>query len=222
MDEKVVGTVGEPRRYRTQNHERFLILMVKTAPKFVTSDPPDQDKLAVVLALAEEQVRLQLRADGLETELKTTYARFQDIAHKQLPDAMDAAGTDHIGLPDLGYDVKLKPWYDGSLPKREDGERRQQAISWLIDNEHGDLIKTTVTVSFGRHEHNLAISTFESIKNYLAEQGLPNIVALSEDVHHMTFKAFLREQTEAGVVLPLDTLNAVVGRVAKIEERKDK
>ncbi len=196
--------------------------MAAKAPAFVTEDAPDQDKLAVVLALAEEQVTLQKGADVLEEKLKGIYARYQEVAHKLLPDAMDAAGTDHVGLPDLGYDVKLKPWYDGSLPKKEEPEKRQAALDWITSNEHGDLIKTTVTVLFGRHEHNLAVSTFEAIKQYLAEQGLTNIVAMQEDVHHMTYKAFLREQTEAGVVLPLDTLNAVVGRVAKIEERKDK
>ncbi len=197
-------------------------MAVATAPAFVTEDIPDQDKLAVVLALAEEQVTLQRGADVLEEKLKGIYARYQEVAHKLLPDAMDAAGTDHVGLPDLGYDVKLKPWYDGSLPKKEEPEKRQAALDWITSNDHGDLIKTTVTVLFGRHEHNLAVSTFEAIKQYLAEQGLTNIVAMQEDVHHMTYKAFLREQTEAGVVLPLDTLNAVVGRVAKIEERKDR
>ncbi len=205
----------------------MLVARTATAPAFVEPDAPDQSKLAQVLALAEEQVHLQRRADELEAELKTVYARYQDIAHKQLPDAMDEASVDSVGLPDLGYDVRIKPWYDGSLPKidpkdRESGERRQRALDWLTQNDHGDLIKTTVTVLFGRHEHNVAVSTFEAIKQFLASQGLSNIVALQEDVHHMTFKAFLREQTEAGVVLPLDTLNAVVGRVAKIEERKDK
>lgn len=198
-----------------------------TAPSFVQPDTPDQDKLDLVRTLAEEQVRLQTRADELEEDLKKTYARFQQIAHKELPDAFDAASTDIIGLPDLGYTVKLKPWYDGSLPKidpkdRESGVRRQAALDWLTANDHGDLIKTTVTILFGRHEHNVAVNVYEAVKEYLAGQGLSNIVAMSEDIHHMTFKAFLREQTEAGNVLPLDTLNATVGRVAKIEERRDK
>ncbi len=190
------------------------------APNFVTEDEPDQDKLGLVVALAEEQVRLQQAADVLEEKLKKVYERSKTIAHKELPDAMDAAGTDHIGLPDMGFDVKLKPWYDGVLPKKDEPAQRQAALDWLVSNDHGDLIKTNINILFGRHENNVAIATFEMIKQYLVEQGLNNPVFLNEDIHHMTYKAFLREQTEAGIVLPLDVLNATVGRVAKIEERK--
>lgn len=199
----------------------------RAAPAFVRPDTPDQDKLRRVLELAQEQVNLTTEVASLERQLEAAKNQLRDIAHKRLPDAMDEASVDSVGLPDIGYDVKLRPWYDGSLPRLDpkdptSARRRQAALDWVSANDYGDLVKTTVTILFGRSEHNVAVSTFEAIREYLGAQGLPNIVAMVEDIHHMTYKAFLREQTEAGVVLPLDTLNAVIGRVAKIEERKNK
>lgn len=188
-------------------------------------DQPDRDKLDVVLALSQDFIHQSQQVERLEQELSAAKEALRDLAHRRLPDAMDAAGTDSLGLPEQGIDIRLRPWFEGSLPKVDPKDpssavRRQAAIDWLTQHEHGDLIKTTIVVLFGRHEHNVAKSTFEAIREYLASQGLPNIVAMQEDVHHMTYKAFLREQTEAGNPLPLDTLNASIGRVARIEERK--
>lgn len=194
----------------------------QVTPSFLSDAEPDpvpSDKLEAVLRVADELVEAEERADALERELKSVVERRNTLRHKTLPDAMDAAGTDHVGLPERGVDVVLKPWFDGSLPSAEKPVERQIAIDWLVDSGHSDLIKTTVAVLFSRTEHNLAVSTFEAIKQYLAEQGLPNIVAMKEDIHFMTYRAFLREQTEQGVVLPLDKLNATVGRVAKIQKR---
>ena len=198
-----------------------------TAPAFVEPDAPAKDKLQRVVQLAEDLVRTNTDIASLERQLEQARAQAYELAHRRIPDAMDEAGTDMVGLPDCGYDVRIRPWYDGSLPKvdprlPDSGHIRQRAIDWIVENEHGDLIKTTVTILFGRHEHNVAVSVFEAVRQYLAEQGLSNIVALQEDIHHMTYKAFLREQTEAGEVLPLDILNATIGRVAKVEERKNR
>lgn len=195
------------------------------APDFLAEarpDAPDTDKLAEVRRLCLDLAYTDSEVSELEGKLAEAKARQRELEHRTIPDAMDAAGTDNLGLPELGVDVRIKPWYDGTLPKRDDPQRRQAAIDWLVQHEHGDLIKTTISILFGRSEHNLAVATFEAIREYLAQQGLPNIVGMLEDVHPMTLKAFLREQHEHGEVLPLDTLNATIGRVAKIEKRRER
>lgn len=192
-------------------------------PDFLRDAEPDPvagDKLEAVLKVADELVVCESVVAALEKQLETTKSRLNTLKHKTLPDAMDAAGTDRIGLPERGVDVVLKPWFDGSLPSVDKPRERQTAIDWLVENEHSDLLKTTVTVLFSKGEHNLAVSTFEAIKDYISGQGLSNIVGKKEDIHFMTYRAWLKEQTEQGVVLPLDKLNATVGRVAKIVKRQ--
>jgi hypothetical protein len=198
-------------------------MLQNTAPDFLedeTGDPPDQDKLARLVNLSEELVAQATAITTLEEKLEFAKARQRELAHRTIPDAMDEAGVDHIGLPDIGVDIRIKPWFDGSLPKREDQVRRQAAMEWLVEEGHGDLIKTTVSVVFGRGEHNQALTMVNQMNEFMGSEGWGNVATMNEDVHHMTYKAFLREQVEAGVALPLDTLNATVGRVAKIEQRR--
>ncbi len=193
------------------------------APDFLEEaepDAPSNDKLAAVLALAEQLVNERLAVADLETRLTAAKQRAYDLEHKTLPDAMDVAGMDHIGLPELGYDIKIKPWFEGKLPPTDKPVERQKAIEWLTESGHGDLLTSTVSIHFGRSEHDLAQKVKANIEDWLNEQGYSNIVALSSAVHYMTYKAFLREQTEAGTVLPLDVLNAHVGRIAKMEKRE--
>ena len=193
-------------------------------PAYLEGIEPDDvvvNKLEYVLTIADEMVECERVVADLEKRLEAGKARLRDIKHHKLPDAMDEAGIDHVGLPEKGVNIRLKAWFEGSLPKVDKPKERQAAIDWISSKGYGDLLTTTVSIHFGRSEHNLAHQVKENVSDWLAEQGLSNIVGMKEDIHHQTYKAFLREQTKQGTVLPLNVLNATVGRVAEIVQREE-
>lgn len=179
----------------------------------VVPTPPSADKLTHVRELCELLHDYEAEATRLEKELDRAKKRILELSQREIPDAMDEAGIDHLGLPDKWVDIKIVPWYKASLPKETTA--RSKAIDWLIEHNHADLIKNEVSVAFTRGEHNQALDIAAQLRDRLPDHE----VVVKEDIHHMTFTAFVREQVEAGEVVPLDLLGAQVGRVAKIVKR---
>ena len=56
-----------------------------------------------------------------------------------------------IDLED-GSSISVSKYYSASIPR----EKQEEAFNWLVDNEHGDLIKNQVSVSFVRGEETKA------------------------------------------------------------------
>ena len=91
-------------------------------------------------------------------------------------------------------------------------DKIDEALDWLRNNNHGDLIKNTVSIDYARGEDNAA----EKMKQDLRTQG--QSFTDKTGVHPQTLKAFVREQTESGKNLPLDLLGAHIGQKTIIKE----
>lgn len=163
-------------------------------------------------------IAIEIEIDDTERRLEALKAERRQLSEQILPDMLDQAGVDRMGLPQTGADIVLKPFYHATLPK--DPEERSRAIDWLISAGHGDLLKTEMSVEFGRQEHNIALDCAGRVRETLAAIGMDNTVHVESGVHHMTLTKFVKEQTEAEVTLPLDLLGATCGRVAIIRWRK--
>jgi hypothetical protein len=153
---------------------------------------------------------------ALELQLTDLKNKRQDITEREMPDLFDEVGTDRIGLPEAGVDLILKPYYHAVLSK-DDPELQEAGFKWLEENGHGDIIKATLTVEFTRGE-------LERAKELQAKvQQLTNQpVRIEMGVHWKTLTGFVKEQLERyQAVLPLGLLGATVGRVVKIEKRKN-
>ena len=72
------------------------------------------------------------------------------------------------------------------------------------------MIKNDVFVRFVRGQEDQA----ENFASELAERGMA--VSTKKKVEPMTLKGFVREQTEAGVNIPVDLFNVFIGERAKI------
>ena len=82
---------------------------------------------------------------------------------------------------------------------------------WLIDNNHGDLIKNEVKLKFSRGEEEAA----DKIVNELLAKGLnPQQV---KSVHSGTLSAFVKEQLSEGAEIPEQLLGVYIGRKAIIK-----
>lgn len=166
---------------------------------------PSDDKLAAVGELCKRQIELEREVEDLESILKNRKADLRRVSDELLPEAMLAAG----GLLELrlesGEKIAVTPLYGGSISEAN----RNAAHDWLRSNGHDDLIKHEIAVSLGKGEDADARAVTAAL------QGLGVPFRDQERVHPQTLKAFVREQTEAGVDLP-DVLGAFVGQRTKI------
>lgn len=167
----------------------------------------DTSALKGISELATKQVRLEAELAQLEAQLKAKKEEHRQVSQIDIPEAMAEIGLSEFKL-DTGHKVTVNPFYNCSIPK----EQYDEAMDWLRDNGHGDLIKNTVAVDFGRGEDEAADNFKQSVEN----QGLS--YSDKTGVHPQTLRAFVREQIESGQTLPLDLLGVFIGQKTTIKE----
>ena len=91
--------------------------------------------------------------------MKEAKESLDEIETDLLPSAMEQADVLTFTTPD-GIEVKVKE--DITLAMKS-GEPKQ-AYKWLRDNEHGDLIKNTIAVVFGKGQDKQAIELAKKLK----------------------------------------------------------
>lgn len=207
---------------------------------------PSADQSSRLTALGQELAKIEDWVQRAEALIKQRNERAWEIKTKELVDVMLEAGQDLMGLPGSGVDLKLEDYYRASLPnpdtlKEDTPERdraeelRGQALNWLEENGHEDIISTTLTVTMPKGSLELANKIRDEL---IAKYSVPNdadtpaigagAIKVAEGVHHMTLTSWLKGQDkkarEAGRVLdlPLEALGATIGKIVKIIKRKER
>jgi hypothetical protein len=197
--------------------------VVSKKPKirtFVEDVKPSEEKLQEI----RETLRLvrdtKHRLDDLGSVMSAERDNLTSMRYEVLPELFLTAGVDNIGLPEEGnnpaYDCKLKPFYQANIAASWDEERREAAFKYLESIGAGSLIKTNITIFIDRTDHKkrkLAIAALKKLK-------LDHEIGLA--VSHQTLTAFLKEQTEAGVILDLNKIGGQIGQVVELRERKER
>lgn len=167
----------------------------------------DDSQLSKISKLANQQLELEHEIALIEEQLKMLKQEHKQVSQTDIPEAMAEVGMSEFKLQD-GDKVTVQPYYSASIPK----DRINEALDWLRDNNHEDLIKNTVSVDFGRGEDDRADTLRESLQStglsYTDKTG----------VHSSTLRAFVREQVEAGKSLPLDLLGVFIGQKTTIKK----
>lgn len=177
----------------------------------------DPTTLQAARAKVVEITRIDEQLAELAEKTSNLTQRRRQILDKELIDLLDEAGTDRIGIPDLNIDVLTKTYVAASLPK--DTDTLREAYKWLIDNNHGTLIKCTVAVPFDRTDHNRALD----LAAMLEEKGYD--VQRNEGIHHSTYSAWAKQEHLEKSAIPIEmfpTLGITTGRLAEIKPRKEK
>lgn len=163
--------------------------------------------LKIVSDLANRQLDLQLQIAQAEANVVLLKETLKEVSQVDLPEAMSACGCSSISLEN-GAKVFIKVFYQGKISEGN----QEKAFSWLRERGHGDIIKNTVTIAYGKDEDEEA----EQLKHALKNKGRAYVDKIQ--VHPMTLKAFIREQTETGRPLPQDLFGIFIGRQAIIKE----
>ena len=169
----------------------------------------DQGGIATVAKKAKEIAELEAQIAQAEEFLKIAKKDLLKKTDEDLPALMQELGIQSFTLDD-GSKIDVKPTY-GAYIKLDD---RPMAFDWLRDNGFDDIIKNTVSCTFGRGEDDKA----NSFKAVAENEGL--YPEQKEDIHAQTLKAWVRERVETGDSFPMELFGAYVGQRAFIKKGK--
>ena len=164
------------------------------------------DNMGKIGAVATDIAETEVEISAIKEQLKAKETYSKKLSQEVLPSLFAEVGLSELKLSD-GRKIKVSEYYTATPLK----ENRAKVHTWLRDNGFGDLVKNQVTCSFGRNEDEKASSLISD----LTEKGLEP--AQREWVEPSTLRAFVREQYEAGVELPMDLLGAFIGHKTTIK-----
>lgn len=185
-----------------------------------SASSPAKDNLIRLLGEWDE---VEANIKGLEEMLSSLNARKTELKTKSIPDAMAMLGSGEWQGDEPDEDGKvpkvvMDDFVSGSLPK--DPAAREMAISWLEENGGGELLKTEISATFGKSEHNSALDVFGTLSKMAEEMGFQ--LTMDSGCHPQTYLAFMREKLKGGESVPVEKLGLFVGRVAKVSRVKAK
>lgn len=172
------------------------------APKQEDTPPATLERLT---QLAVKMKELERDINERKVALAEVEAEHERIETKFIPDIMTELGLEEFKLKD-GSKITVKDDVKCSITE----ERKPAAWKWLEDTKNDGIIKTAVEATFGRGEMERARVAMD----VLTKSGF--MAEISRSVHPSTLKAFVKEQLEAGVDIPLETFGVYERKVAKI------
>tara|TARA_R100000306_G_C4344483_1_gene126933 strand:+ start:226 stop:777 length:552 start_codon:yes stop_codon:yes gene_type:complete len=149
----------------------------------------------------EEKIQLQ------EEHLKSLKESYRKISEDLLPNKLRELGISEFKLAN-GTRMSIQQYYSARITP----EHREVCFHWLEANGLGDVIKNTVSASFGRGEDEAAQTLMTDL------EGKGHSLVQKKWVESMTLKAVVREQVEKGNDLPLEAFNVYIGQKIKVKK----
>jgi len=167
------------------------------------------DDLSRVAQLVRNQLQFEVLIQQMEENLKSAKRGLEEVSGQLLPAALEEYGLSELTMAD-GSKISVQTVISASISK----DRQLDAHDWLRDHGHGDLIKNTVSVTFGRGQDDAA----KDVVRVLQSNGLDP--EQKEAVHPSTLKAFVKEQIEKGAEIPSETFGIFIGQKTVIKKGK--
>ena len=111
----------------------------------------DQQGLTSVAALARTIRDKEALVSTLEEKIKAEKKSLMKLTDEVMPSMLAEIGMSSFSLED-GSTVEVKQTYGASILVN----KRPEAYDWLRENGYDDIIKNSVSCSFGRGEDDLA------------------------------------------------------------------
>jgi hypothetical protein len=170
------------------------------------------DALIRITALAESLTAAVNHVDSLTAQLEVAKANQLRIEREDLPELMREFSITQIKLAN-GASVEVIDDLTCAITEFN----RPKAHEWLEVHGFSGLIKTLITVAFGREEKALATKTLALLQDQIDAPA-----ELKENIHPATLKSFVKERREAGQSVPEDLFGVFVYSKAKITMPKVK
>ncbi len=162
------------------------------------ASPVAPNVLARIVALAKEQKQIQDDLDANAEQRKVLNKKFVEIAGGyQAEGSLDK----EIEVPKMGAESK----------------HREAMIKWLKENNHQDLIKSSIIALFSQDAEDKRL---ESAIASLTELKVP--FDNFESVNANSLKALIKELIEDGSEIPFQDLGIFIYKQTEIKIKKDK
>jgi len=168
---------------------------------------PASDALKRITQLAQFMLAQEAEVARLAQLLAAAKAALDRARREDLPELMRELGLESITLSS-GEVVSVRNDVAAAIP----ADRRAEAFRWLDERGFGGLIRTEVSVVYARDEREQALKDAEQIRSLTRHDA-----TIAESVHPQTLRAFVREQMEAGQVVPFDLFGVHPFSEAKIK-----
>lgn len=147
-----------------------------------------EDSLTRLRGLADEQTILEHEVSELELQLAKKKQELEKVAQEKIPEVMAEVGIEKFTLAD-GFEITIKEKLSASIKEHN----KPEAYKWIKENGYGGIIKTDLSVAFGKGELEKATELAEK----LVKDGFA--ATASESIHASTLSSFVRERlAEAG------------------------
>lgn len=175
-------------------------------------DAPDQTDVIDPEKLSTEVEKLktiQTKISTLEDQVKDLKQDEKHFSCVVIPKLMEDMNLKSLKLRD-GSELTVKDIYSASMR----AAKKAEAIKWLRDNGLGDIVKNTVTVSFGQSEDNkaMAFATLARSEGYEPIQ--------EEKVHPQTLKVVMKEWKDKGREIPEELFSTFDGNQTHFKNKK--
>ncbi len=151
---------------------------------------------------------VEQQIEETEQHLKSLKAEKQKLSIEGIPNLMDEMGVERLDVD--GVTVSRKMIVHASIP----ADRKDEAFTWLRDNNLDDIIKNDVTCSFGKGEDNVAGMSLASCKSVVFDTKDQRPMS-----HPSTLKAFVKERVTDGKPIDLDMFGAYINNAAEIRRK---
>lgn len=159
------------------------------------AQPETSDALVRITQLADLLREQQRQVAQLEEALRDAKEAARRTEREDLPTLMAELGLGEIKLLD-GTTVTVAHDVECGISV----ERMPAAIAWLTAHGYDGILKTKLSMEFGRGEVDEAELIAREI-SALSERS----VDVAQTIHPQTLKAFVKERMEAGEAIPFDT-----------------
>ena len=158
-------------------------------------------------SLVRELRNVEDQITEAEEHVKELKQQQKSLSFETIPAVMDEMGVERVDVD--GLTVSRKMIVHASIPL----DRKEEAFSWLRENNLDDIIKNDVTCSFGKGEDNVA----GDVVGLLQEKGFDP--KTKTHVHASTLKAFVKERVTDGKAIDLDMFGAYINNSAQIKRK---
>ena len=168
------------------------------------------DDLSGLSKLIQRQMQLDTMIEDMEQSTKELKKERDILSQETIPTKMQELGINETTMKD-GSKITVKEGFHCRIPK----DKIEEAHAYLRQEDLGDIIKNTVSTSFGTGEDNMA----GGLAGYI-QQNYGITPDVKESVHPSTLKATLKKRHEEGLSDPDDLFGIFIRPETKITKGK--
>lgn len=166
----------------------------------------DIDGLGKLSIAVSKMMSVEREVADMENHLTILKQNLQRYKVDLIPNMMAELGLSELKTHD-GHKLTIQT----SVSCKFIPEVKPRALTWLAEHGHGPLIKSEVSLSFGKD------SEAEVDKAVNALRGAGFEPDVGQDVHSSTLRAWASRQVEAGGAIPDDLFNISVFSMVKVK-----